>query len=223
MNKRIETVLNNKKAKSADYFELVNIFELSSLSLQNDKHRIVSMDVNEFRKTHDGFEFRQKCTDTHFSIKEDDIQSVSGRMLDETDTFLVTVNLTDGTNVYISIFRVYTNVKTEEQENYKEMDVLSLKEYFDDESHLPRVFSIDDSFGFTTRIDRIVDLSFVEEEEEFRYKLHISNGCGADIEFPLVDDSCNEIYLKESGFADTILIRPYGQPFMEIKIIVLRR
>ncbi len=45
----------------------------------------------------------------------------------------------------------------------------------------------------------------------------------AETAFPLVDDSCNEIYLKESGFADTILIKPYGQPFMEIAIIVLRR
>ncbi len=126
MNKKIETVLNNREAKPVDYFHLVNIFNLSSLSLQNDKHSIMSMDVNEFMKTHDRFEFRQKCTDTHFSIREEEIQSVSGRMLDDTDTFLVTVNLTDGTSVYISIFHTDTNEKPEECERYIEMDIYDL-------------------------------------------------------------------------------------------------
>jgi len=38
--------------------------------------------------------------------------------------------------------------------------------------------------------------------------------------FPLMDDSCNGIYIKEGNITDTILIRPYGQPFLEISILV---
>lgn len=222
MNKRIETLLSNTEAKAVDYFNLVNVFDCSTLSLQNDKSRTVSMEVNEFRKIHEGFEFLQKCTDTHFDIKEKDVESVSGKMLDEMDTFLITVKMIDGTSVNVCIFHTDTNEKTEECEHYNEADVISLKEYFEDEKHSPLMLMITDAFGFTTRFNGIASLSLLEEDEDFRYMLQISNGMGASVELPLVEDSCNEIYIKESGFTDTILIRPYGQPFMEIKIIVTK-
>ena len=221
MNKRIETLLNNTEAKATDYFNLVNIFDCSTLSLQNDKNRTVSMEINEFRKIHNGFEFSQKCTDTHFDIKEADVMYVAGKMLGEMDTFLITVKMVDGASVNICIFHTDTNEKAEECEHYSETDVLSLKEYFEDEKHNPLMLMITDSFGFTTRFNGIANLSLIEEDEDFRYILQITNGMGASVELPLVEDSCNEIYIKE-GFADTILIRPYGQPFMEIKIIVMK-
>lgn len=221
MNKRIETVLNNREAKPADYFELVNIFNLSSLSLQKDKHSIVSMDINEFIEMHNRFEFRQKCTDTYFSIKKEDIQSVSGRMLDDTDTFLVTVNLTDGTSIYISIFHTDTNEKPEECERFTEMDIYDLQEYFNDKEHKPSFLSITDAFGLKTYSEHINKLSVVENEDGVKVKIEYSS-C-AETSFSLVDDCRNEIYLKESGFADTILIKPYGQPFTEIVIVVLSR
>lgn len=220
MNKRIETLLNNTKAKATDYFNLVNIFTCSTLSLQNDKSRTVSMEVNEFRKIHDGFEFLQKCTDTYFDIKEEDVESVSGKMLDDMETFLITVNMVDGARVNICIFHTSTNEKSEECEHYIEADVISLKEYFENENHCPLMLMITDAFGFTTRFNGIEGLSLMEEEEDFRYMLQISNGIGASVELPLEEDSCNEIYIKESSSVDTILIRPYGQPFMEIKILV---
>lgn len=220
MNKRIETLLSNTEVKATDYFNLVNIFDCSTLSVCNDKNRTASMKINEFRKIHKGYEFLQKCTDTHFDIKEQNIESVSGKMLDEVDTFLINVKMVDGESVNICIFHTDTNEKTEEREHYSETDVLSLKEYFEDEKHNPLMLMITDAFGFTTRFNGIASLSLMEEDEDFRYILQVTNGMGASVEFPLVEDSCNEIYIKESGFADTIFIRPYGQPFMEIKILV---
>lgn len=222
MNKRIETLLSNTEATAMDYFNLVNIFDCSTLSLHNNNGRTVSMEVNKFRKIYEGFEFLQKCTDTHFDIKEADIMYVSGKMLDEIDTFLITVNMVDGASINICIFHTDTNEKTEEREHYNETDVINLKEYFEDEKHSPLMLMITDAFGFTTKFNGIASLSLLEEDEDFRYMLQISNGMGASVELPLVEDSCNEIYIKESGFADTILIRPYGQPFMEIKIIVTK-
>lgn len=37
MRTRIEAVLNNKDAKAQDYFELVNIYEYSQVTLQRDR------------------------------------------------------------------------------------------------------------------------------------------------------------------------------------------
>ena len=47
MRTRIEAVLNNKDAKAQDYFELVNIYEFSQVTLQRDGESILSMDINE--------------------------------------------------------------------------------------------------------------------------------------------------------------------------------
>ena len=222
MNKRIETVLNNKEAKASDYFELVNVFCQSTIFLQNgDKRTVVSMEVNEFRGVKGGFEFSQKCSDTSFTIDEKRIKSVSGKMQEGTDMFFLTVEMVDDTTLYICIFHTDTNVKTEVYRNYKETDVLYLKEYFNDKKYTPKNLLIKDMFGFTTEFDAIDKISLIEEEEDSKYTIQILNK-GVKVEFPLVEDSCNDIYIKKSGFGDMILIRPYGQPFMEIIIFVVK-
>ncbi len=219
MNKRIEAVLYNKEAAAADYFELVNIFDHSILSTQSSNAGSVSLSVNEYTKTHDGYEFRQKCTDTYFSIKADNIKSVSGKMLDGLDTFLISVEMSEGANVNICIFHTDTNEKIESREHYSEIDVISLKEYCENKNYSPMMLQITDNFGFITKFNSVANVSLLEEEEDFKYILQIIDGVGSSVELPLMEDSCNEIYIKESEFADTILIRPYGQPFMEIKIL----
>ena len=47
MRTKIEAVLNNKDAKAQDYFELVNIYECSQVTLQRDGKDVISMDINE--------------------------------------------------------------------------------------------------------------------------------------------------------------------------------
>ena len=47
MRTKIEAVLNNKDAKAQDYFELVNIYEYSQVTLQRDGKDVISMDINE--------------------------------------------------------------------------------------------------------------------------------------------------------------------------------
>lgn len=221
MNKRIEAVLNNKESKATDYFELVNVFCSSNLYLQKeDKKTAVSMEINEFKNFKKEFEFLQKCTNTNFTINEKDIKSVSGKMQEGTDMFFITVEMVDGATIYISIPYTDTNTKTEVYEHYEETDVFCLKEYFENEKHNPRILIIEDMFGLVTRFDTIDKISLIEDEYS-KYTLQILHE-DVEVNFPLVDDACNDIYIKQNGFGDTILIRPYGQPFMEIKIIVTR-
>lgn len=221
MNKRIEAVLNNKESKATDYFELVNVFCSSTLYLQKeDQKTALSMEVNEFKNFKKEFEFSQKCTNTNFTINEKDIKSVSGKMQEGTDMFFITVEMVDGATIYISIPYTDTNTKTEVYEHYEETDVFYLKEYFENEKHNPRILVIEDMFGLVTKFDTIDKISLIEDEYS-HYTLRILNE-DVEVKFPLVDDACNDIYIKQNGFGDTILIRPYGQPFMEIKIIVTR-
>lgn len=214
MRTRIEAVLNNKDAKAQDYFELVNIYEYSQVTLQKDGESILSMAINEVNTWSDKtFDFRKKCTSTRFTVEESNIVSVTGRMLDNEDTFLIEADLKDGSKLAVIIYHVDTNEKREVSESYYESDVFSLMDYLNEEDHKVMMAIIHDLFGLEIKMNSVRNCTLTETEEAFEMQIDTMT-------FPLMDDSCNEIYIKEGSVTDTILIRPYGQPFLEISILV---
>lgn len=214
MRTRIEAVLNNKDAKAQDYFDLVNIYEFSQVTLQRGGESILSMDINEVNTWADKtFDFREKCTSTRFTVEESNIVSITGRMLDNEDTFLIEADLKDGNKLAVIIYHVDTNEKREVSESYYEFDVFSLMDYLNEEDHKVMMAIIHDSFGLEIKMNSVRNCTLTETEEAFEMQIDTMT-------FPLMDDSCNEIYIKEGSVTDTILIRPYGQPFLEISILV---
>lgn len=222
MRTRIEAVLNNNDAKAQDYFELVNIYEYSQVTLHRDGNSILSMDINEVntwsnnvtRNSMDkAFDFREKCKSTRLTIEEKDIVSVTGRMLDGMDTFLIEADLKDDRKLTVVIYHVDTNEKREVSESYYESDVFSLMDYLNEEDHKVMMAIIHDSFGLEIKMNSVRNCTLTETEEAFEMLIDTMT-------FPLMDDSCNGIYIKEGNITDTILIRPYGQPFLEISILV---
>lgn len=214
MRTKIEAVLNNKDTKAQDYFELVNIYEFSQVTLQRDGESILSMDINEVNTWADKtFDFREKCTSTRFTVEESNIVSITGRMLDNEDTFLIEADLKDGSKLAVIIYHVDTNEKREVSESYYESDVFSLMDYLNEEDHKVMMAIIHDSFGLEIKMNSVRNCTLTETEEAFEMQIDTMT-------FPLMDDSCNEIYIKEGSVTDTILIRPYGQPFLEISILV---
>lgn len=214
MRTRIEAVLNNKDAKAQDYFDLVNIYEFSQVTLQRDGESILSIDINEVNTWADKtFDFREKCTSTRFTVEESNIVFITGRMLDNEDTFLIEADLKDGSKLAVIIYHVDTNEKREVSESYYESDVFSLMDYLNEEDHKVMMAIIHDSFGLEIKMNSVRNCTLTETEEAFEMQIDTMT-------FPLMDDSCNEIYIKEGSVTDTILIRPYGQPFLEISILV---
>ena len=59
-------------------------------------------------------------------------------------------------------------------------------------------------------------------EGEEGFSLHIGDDF-TEIKLPLTDDSCNGIYHKEAGNVEEWLIKPYGQPFMEIRVVIFEK
>lgn len=216
MSKAVENVLNNKDAKATDYFELVNTYEYSDLSVHKDGNTILSMSINQFNEVCDGYEFSQKCSTSHFTIEESDVESVTGKMLNGMDTCLIEINMKDGRRVGVCIYHTDTNAKRDVRERFYESDVFSLMDYLNDDTHKAMIVNIHDAFGLEIKLNDIKNCSVVETEES--YEMQIDS-----MTFPLVDDSCNEIYIKENSSCDTILIRPYGQPFLEISIFVSKK
>lgn len=216
MSKAVENVLNNKDAKVTDYFELVNTYEYSDLSVHKDGNIILSMSINQFNEVCDGYEFSQKCSTSHFTIEESDVESVTGKMLNGMDTCLIEINMKDGSRVGVCIYHTDTNAKRDVRERFYESDVFSLMDYLNDDTHKAIMVNIHDAFGLEIKLNDIKNCSVVETEES--YEMQIDS-----MTFPLVDDSCNEICIKENPSCDTILIRPYGQPFLEISIFVSKK
>lgn len=213
MSKAVENVLNNKDAKATDYFELVNTYEYSDLSVHKDGNTVISMSINAFEEFGGVYEFKQKCSTSHFSIEKSNVESVTGKMLDNMDTCLIEINMKDESKISICVYHTDTNAKREVRERFYESDVFSLMDYLNDDTNKVMLVNIHDAFGLEVKLNDIKNCSLVETEEA--YEMQIDS-----MTFPLVDDSCNEIYIKENSSCDTILIRPYGQPFLEISILV---
>lgn len=217
MNARIEAVLNNKDAKAEDYFELINLFEYSHMTLQKDGERILSMDINEFEAYPNCFDLREKCCAAQYLVAESDIVSITGKMFKGMDTFFIEADMKDGSKLEVCIYSTNTNEKIEVSENYCETDVYSLKDYLNDKNHKVMMAIIRDSFGLEIKMNSVRNCTLIEETEG-SYEMQIDT-----MTFPLMDDSCNEVFIKEGNTSDTILIRPYGQPFLEISILVVKK
>lgn len=219
MNQSIKTVLNNQGATVKEYFELINLFDCSSLRLSKGGEPVFSIDFNAFQEYKDIFEFSQKFGNAEYTIKKSDIRSFKAKMLEGMDTFHIVAELADGLQMGIFIYHTDTNTKVEEYEEYYEIGVEKLKEYLEDERHKAVMVSIRDTYGFKMKLSGIKE-AYVAGDEECGYSLCITDTL-ASFDISLMDDSCNEVYLKK-GNTDSILIKPYGQPFMNIVIFVIK-
>lgn len=220
--KTIETVLNNTQATAQDYFQLVNQFDYSNITLQKDKKTVLEMAVNKVEEYGDTIEFLQDCTGTHYVLSLSDIQSIEGKLYEESDFFIIAVELKDGTKLSVCIFHVSTNSAVLVKESFIEEDVYTFKEDLDEvlanENKSYLLAKVTDDFGLTMKLNNVLR-AYVNDEEEEGFVLYISDDF-TEIKLPLTDDCCNGIYYKKSGSMEEWLIKPYGQPFMEIRLAV---
>ena len=219
--KTIETVLNNTVATAQDYFNLVNQFDYSNITLQKDKKTVLEMAVNKVEEYGDTIEFLQDYTGTHYVLNLSDIQSIEGKLHEDADIFIITVELKDGTKLNICIFHVSTNNAVLVKESFVEEDVYTFKNDLDEvlanENKSYLLAKVTDNFGLSMKLNN-VQRAYVDEDEE-GFTLYIGDDF-TEIKLPLVDDSVNGIYRKKSGSMEEWLIKPYGQPFMEIRLVV---
>ena len=223
MKTRIKTVLENKEATARDYFNLINVFDYSALTLYKDHSSIFNMEVNSFDGETDTLTFYQKYADTKYCVSASDIESVEAKMLGELDTFFIGAKMVNGFELNIYIYNTDTNTKTTVCERYYDIDVYYLKDYLENKSHpevshKPMMAVVKDCYGLEVKLSSLAS-AYIDEDEE-GLTLHIQDGMTSEISLPLVDDSCNEVYIKEGGSFDSILIKPYGQSFMEIVMII---
>ncbi len=227
MNKTVEAIMNGQEVKVQELFELVNNFNIASLKVQDDNNTLLKMQVNHFEEYKDVFEFSQEHTEENFYvIKQSDILSVDARWEEELDCIIIMCHMTENKKVSLIIYYVSKDLSISGTDEYEEIDLYYLEKFLDDALNddgkyycvLVRVIDKFSVFLKMTSPQRV----YIDTLDDSDWKLHIGNNI-SELNISVMDDSCNAFYYKESGSSVEIVLKPYGQPFMEVKMLFFKR
>lgn len=232
MNKTVEAIKKRQKVTTEELFEVVNVYALTTLSLRkpdSDKDAVMSMQINQYERFHGDHKFSQQCTGFNsamYVLKADDLVSVDGEYNQKADTLYTTCKLKNGMELWLIIINVSGSETEIETHGFYETDVYDIKEFLDDVIHEKNEYycilaRITDVFGFDLKIRNPIR-TYVNTLDDSDWKLHISDDANT-FEVPVCDDSINLFYMKETESSKEIIVKPYGQPFMEIRMLFFKK
>lgn len=228
MNTTVEAIKKGQNATIEELFGVVNAYVLTTLSLKTpDKDSIISMQVNQFEKFHGDYKFSQQCTGFHsvmYMLKAGDLVSAHGEYNQKADAIYITCKLKNGMELCLMIVNVSGSENEIETDGFHETDVYSLQEFLDDVIHEKNEYycilaRITDVFGFDLKIRNPIR-TYINTLDGLA--LHISDDMNT-FEVPVFDDCINLIYMKETDSSKEIIVKPYGQPFMEIRMLFFQK
>lgn len=228
MNTTVEAIKKGQKVSAEELFGVVNDYVLTTLSLKTpNKDSIMSMQVNQFERIHNNYEFSQKCTGFNsvmYMLKEDDLASVDSEYNQKADALYITCKLKNGVELCLMIVNVAESENEIDTDGFYESDVYSLQEFLDDTIHEKNEYycilaRITDVFGFDLKLRKPIR-TYINTLDGLA--LHISDDMNT-FEVPVFDGSINLIYMKETDHSKEIIVKPYGQPFMEIRMLFFKK
>lgn len=228
MNKTVEAIKKGQEVTTKELFEVVNAYVLTTLSLKtHDKASVMSIQVNQFEKFHDGYKFSQKCTgynDAMYMLRTEDLVFVDCEYNQKADTLYITCKLKNDMELCLMIVNVSESENEIETNGFYETDVYTIQEFLDDIIHEKNEYycilaRITDVFGFDLKIRNPIR-TYINTLGGLA--LHISDDMNT-FEVPVFDDSINLIYMKETDSSKEIIVKPYGQPFMEISMLFFKK
>ena len=228
MNTTVEAIKKGQKVSTEELFEVVNAYVLTTLSLRTpNKDSIMSMQVNQFEKFHGDYKFSQQCTGYNsvmYMLKEGDLVSVDSEYNQKADALYITCKLKSGLELCLMVVNVSESETEIETDGFYETDVYAIQDFLDDVIHEKNEYycilaRITDVFGFDIKIQNPIR-TYINTLDGL--VLHISDDMNT-FEVPVFDDSINLIYMKETDHSKEIIVKPYGQPFMEIRMLFFQK
>ena len=226
MNETVEAVRHGEKIADERFFDVVNDYDITTLSIRtSDKRIIMAMQINKCERVKGGYEFSQSCTWTDaamYQLQTQDIEGISAEYSEEANTFFVTCKLKNDLELWLMIINV-ENMESR-LSDFREVDVYELNNFLEEVIQKQNEYycissRITDAFGFDVKMNpKRVFVNALDDE----WKLHISDDFSS-FEVPVVDDSVNEFYMRETDVSKQIIVKPFGQPFMEISMFFLKR
>ncbi len=218
MNKVMNEATENKGARTPEQiFEVVNNYALTTLNLRKDEEEVMVMQINQYESTPTGHEFFQTCqmNGASFTLNEENLVAIKSEYNKEADFLHITCKLLDGMELNLMILNVENNKNEFAEDGWKEIDVYDLKGFLEETKGYYRVLvRVTNVFGLNIRIE---NPSPIYIDEELILNIGIREESDS-LSLPLCDDSANLFYVKESDRSKEVIIKPFGQPFLEIKM-----
>lgn len=229
MNRTVEAIKNGQVVSTEELFEVVNAYVLTTLSVVNtNREKVLSMQVNHCEKFRNCFEFSQTCqmcNEVMYSVKIDELLSVNAEYSKEANAFCIKGKLKNDMELILIIANVSGSEDEIESDGFYETDIYDIQDFLEDVMHEKNGYycilaRITDIFGFDFKMRNPIR-TYINTLDDSDWKLHISDDVNT-FEVPVVDDSVNLFYMKETDNSKEIIVKPFGQPFMEIKMLFFK-
>jgi hypothetical protein len=221
MNKVMNEATGNTGARTPEQiFEVVNNYALTTLNLRKDEEEVMVMQINQYESTPTGHDFFQTCqmNGVSFTLNEENLVAIKSEYNKEADFLHITCKLLDGMELNLMILNVENNKNEFAEDGWKEIDVYDLKGFLEETKGYYRVLvRVTNVFGLNIRIENPAPI-YIDEELILNVGIREESD---SLSLPLCDDSVNLFYVKESDCSKEVIIKPFGQPFLEIKMLFI--
>lgn len=221
MNKVMNEATGNTGARTPEQiFEVVNNYALTTLNLRKDEEEVMVMQINQYESTPTGHEFFQTCqmNGASFALNEENLVAIKSEYNKEADFLHITCELLNGMELNLMILNVEDNKNEFAEDGWKEIDVYDLKGFLEETKGYYRVLvRVTNVFGLNIRIENPAPI-YIDEELILNIGIREESD---SLSLPLCDDSVNLFYVKESDCSKEVIIKPFGQPFLEIKMLFI--
>lgn len=226
-NTTFEGIRNGQEVATEELFNLVNAYNFTDLVVQDENnHAIVKIPVNHYEEYRGMYEFSQTYSDSGVYVaKKSDIVSVESDYREDMDTVFIKCQMDGDKKLFLVIYHASTNFKPMESDERYETDLEDLQNFLentlgDDAEYHCGLATFTDKNGMSIKITS-PERTYINTLDDSNWKLHISD-LSMVFEVPVMDDCCNAFYRKEDGNTVEILVKPYEQPFAEIRMVFCR-
>lgn len=228
-NKTVEAIKNGQEVVMEEMFELINAYNLTNLEVyrEDDGIRLTEMFINSFEDYGDTYKFYQSYTDENmYLLEKSDIIGTEFRLEEKSDILIITCTLSDGKFMDLIIYNVSQDFKTSEKEGHHLIELEELNEFLENtlgENAKYRCMSVRyfDKFSMDLKMT-CPECTYINTLDDTDWKLHISDTM-TTFEVPVSSEECmNEFYRKDDETSVSIIVKPYGQPFAEIRMLFFK-
>lgn len=224
--KMIRAIEGNVDITNEAWYEIVNYYSITQLILKSHAgSTIFAIPINQCEETADTYEFSQSCTGYNaamYSLKKSDLVSVSAEYCEAANSLIMKCELNSG--VELCLFVVNESFMGKQLSDFREIDIYNLYDFMEEVINNENEFCcvsvrVTDIYGLDIKLNpKRVYVNTLDDD----WKLHISDDFNS-FEVPIVDDSINEFYIKDNETAKEIIVKPYGQSFMEISLLFFKK